>query len=469
MGTTKDPKGRWETIGELPESGQAWLFTVRDRTDEFTGTHVRKVLKNVGRLPRFQREVEITNVLQSNGARVVRVVDAYLEPAAGEKPYYVSRYYTNGNFRAALGSYAGDFESVLAITEELYRLLIDVHQHTAHRDLKPENILLDDEGKLVLCDFGICVPLREEGDAHLSQTLEQQGSRHYIAPEALGGYKAVTNPIALDVYSFGKIIYELATGRPLPGILLPVGDNAISVSLGTAPEWSIINSMLSGLVSHDPAARLSAWERLPKMLNIARRTRVGTGDAGDPDWAATQVRARFEQSEALRLLKITQIREAFRDQLYGAILIGFKENSSVQSILKVSEELRAFAVAYDRDLPPSWPHDVGVTPALAVGAQWARSSIPQLAGTEHHDTSITVIRVAVDVRWDNEDSLSLIFVLARAKWENPIGWSLLPPTPVVGPVLKGRVGDDSFVEEAKLEARQMATQWVQWFLEWSGK
>jgi tetratricopeptide (TPR) repeat protein len=103
-----------------------------------------------------------------------------------------------------------------------------------HRDIKPANILLaidkpqetgdtkqgqqepaspaPDSGPLTpkVTDFGLAKPM--EGGADLTITGMACGTPNYMAPELVRGSKRI-GP-AVDVYSFGAVLYEMLTGRP---------------------------------------------------------------------------------------------------------------------------------------------------------------------------------------------------------------------------------------------------------------
>jgi Tol biopolymer transport system component len=77
-----------------------------------------------------------------------------------------------------------------------------------HRDLKPANIMLTKSG-VKLLDFGLS---RSFEDMHSTAEWERMGTPAYMAPEQFDGR---ATDARTDIYAFGLVLYEMATGtRP---------------------------------------------------------------------------------------------------------------------------------------------------------------------------------------------------------------------------------------------------------------
>jgi serine/threonine protein kinase len=141
-----------------------------------------------------------------------------------------------------------------------------------HRDLKPGNIMLSKSGIKVL-DFGLA---KSPQDLTLTGTRMVMGTPAYMAPEQREGKECDARS---DIYSFGLILYEMATGKRAEQAQTPLLDqlperltHVIELCLQQEPddrwqsardvqrelEWSAISKpMLDG--APEPGAVRRPW------------------------------------------------------------------------------------------------------------------------------------------------------------------------------------------------------------------
>ena len=117
-------------------------------------------------------------------------------------------------------------DAILEIMVQVLRALREAHSmDIVHRDLKPENIILSfrkesNEPVVKVLDFGIAKLVGKDSSIDSAQTTAGMlfGTPAYMSPEQCRGASAEVGPHS-DVYAFGCMCYELATGQlPFMGV-----------------------------------------------------------------------------------------------------------------------------------------------------------------------------------------------------------------------------------------------------------
>ncbi|MCZ6879162.1 MAG: serine/threonine-protein kinase [Acidobacteria bacterium] len=125
--------------------------------------------------------------------------------------YIASEYVEGENLRSQLQQGPLPREILLDVAVEVAQGLVAAHaEGVIHRDLKPENIMRNKKGQLKILDFGVAIApetdLREEP---LTEPGTLLGTPSYMAPEQL---KGKTVDFRCDIFTFGVLLYELASG-----------------------------------------------------------------------------------------------------------------------------------------------------------------------------------------------------------------------------------------------------------------
>ncbi len=159
---------------------------------------------------RFQLEAQIG--IEIRHPNVVRTYEIGSADAKGAVCHFMAMEFVDGqNLRALLAELGSLPDELLRhIADQVLDGLSAVHaRDVVHRDLKPENIVITRENRVLLMDLGVA-RLQQDGPA-LTRAGEFVGSLPYAAPEQFLELSAV-GPLT-DIYGFGVVLYELATGR----------------------------------------------------------------------------------------------------------------------------------------------------------------------------------------------------------------------------------------------------------------
>jgi serine/threonine protein kinase len=188
--------------------------------------------------------------------------------------FIASELVDGATLRTGLASGPLDKTRLIETVMQIAEALDAAHRHgIIHRDLKPENVLCASDGRIKVVDFGIArsvTPVARRG-AGLTLTGSRLGTPGYMAPEQLRG-----QPIdaRADVFAFGVMSYELATGsHPFggsdPAALLErlvSDDPPLSRPIDPPALDAIIRKCLRG----DPAGRYPSCSELLAALRAAQ-------------------------------------------------------------------------------------------------------------------------------------------------------------------------------------------------------
>lgn len=196
--------------------GRGGMGTVWRARDEVLGRSVAvKELRLSAGVEEAERKRMITRTLREAKAiatiRSRGVVTIYDVVDEGSRPWIVMEL-IEGRSLADIIRRDGPMspERAAEIGLAILDVLRDAHDAgILHRDVKPSNVIVaDDEGRVVLTDFGIA---KVEGDPSITSTGMLVGAPSYISPERARG--ASPGPPA-DMWSLGALLYCCVEGRP---------------------------------------------------------------------------------------------------------------------------------------------------------------------------------------------------------------------------------------------------------------
>jgi hypothetical protein len=126
--------------------------------------------------------------------------------------YMVSELVRGRTLREELGSGPLPRDVLLPTLLAIADALAEAHARgIVHRDLKPENVVRRHDGQVKVLDFGVARTVGGDGTTlKLTMAGAAIGTPGYMAPEQMSGGTIDTRT---DIYAFGVLATELATGR----------------------------------------------------------------------------------------------------------------------------------------------------------------------------------------------------------------------------------------------------------------
>ncbi len=181
-----------------------------------------RALRSPERRERFIREARAASSLNHPG--IVHIYD--IDDSEGR--LFIAMEYVEGRTLSQLiEEDRRSCDEILEVAIQVGEAVEAAHDHgIIHRDIKPSNIIVAEEGFVKILDFGLAKLLDPGAEAGLSSpaTPDEASTRApnltrdgqligtvlYMSPELALGEEI---DVRSDIFSFGAVLYELATGR----------------------------------------------------------------------------------------------------------------------------------------------------------------------------------------------------------------------------------------------------------------
>ena len=164
-------------------------------------------------LSRFEQEARAACALNHPN-----IVTIYELGHVNGTPYLAMELVTGETVRELLASGPIPFRKAVAIAAQIADALAKAHAiGIVHRDLKPENLMVSGDATAKILDFGLAklLGVKHARDADASTTITERGTVMgtvgYMSPEQATGGEV---DFRSDQFSFGSVLYEMATGFP---------------------------------------------------------------------------------------------------------------------------------------------------------------------------------------------------------------------------------------------------------------
>jgi len=221
------------------------------------------------------------------------VVSYYGIEVHRDKVYIFMEYCAGGSLANLLEHGRIEDETVITVYAlQMLEGLAYLHESgVVHRDIKPENILLDQNGVIKYVDFGAAKIIARQG-TRAGNTSDRQGRQKsmtgtpmYMSPEVIRGTSSTgTSPGrhgAVDTWSLGCVILEMATGRRPWASLDNEWAIMYNIAQGNPPQLPTKDQLsesgidfLKRCFERDPSKRASAAELLQHEWIMALRSQL---------------------------------------------------------------------------------------------------------------------------------------------------------------------------------------------------
>jgi Tol biopolymer transport system component len=275
--------GPYEIVAPLGAGGMGEVYRAKDTR---LGREVAIKVLPAGlaldpeRLKRFEREARSASSL--NHPNIVTIYDI---GSADSVSYIAMELVAGQPLRMVLAEGALPVRRLLQIGAQVAEGLAKAHAAgIVHRDLKPENVMVTEDGHAKILDFGLAKLTQLDssgGHATIAPTVSGAteegvilGTVGYMSPEQATGGSVDHRS---DQFSFGSILYEMATGRrafqrgsapeTLTAIIReePEAIAAVSPNIPAPVRW-----IIDRCLAKQPRSRYTSTDDLAKELATVR-------------------------------------------------------------------------------------------------------------------------------------------------------------------------------------------------------
>ncbi|MEK6337137.1 MAG: protein kinase [Acidobacteriota bacterium] len=299
--------GRYEIRSKIGEGGMGEVYLAQDKKLErkvALKILPEEVASNQERMGRFVQEAKAA--AQLNHPNIAHVYE--IDEADGR--HFIAMEFIDGEtLRECILGGQTDLRKLLRYLQQVAEGLAKSHAAgIAHRDLKPDNIMITRDGHAKILDFGLAKLIEPQG--HKTESEKQlaseidtvlqsmpgviRGTAGYMSPEQARG-KTREIDHRSDIFSFGCILYEAATGRKAfegrdaldsQHKIVYAPTPVIKEANPTAPDD--LQRIVRRCLAKDPEDRYQTIKEVVIELRDVRRQLEGAGtDTSVPPYTAT--------------------------------------------------------------------------------------------------------------------------------------------------------------------------------------